>query len=132
MCIDGRIDGRNYQYSDERRTWIMIRAPSGDHQTSTFSPWSIIEVGVRDKKAKTAEGFPRCKYSGTIGISELMSTHPHSPDSDAVPCKSAEEGLARTRSQRNNRFRRNVRQCRDCREDSRGGGGEIHWCDSTL
>lgn len=40
----------------EMRTCITIREPSGDQCMCAFSPWSIIEVGVRERKAKTAGG----------------------------------------------------------------------------
>lgn len=38
---------------------IIIRPPSGAQWTAMFSPWSRIDVGVRERYAKTAEGLTR-------------------------------------------------------------------------
>lgn len=40
---------------------MTIRTPSGDHHPFTFSPWSIIDVGVRERKDNTTGGFEACE-----------------------------------------------------------------------
>ena len=40
------------------RTLITILVPSGDQVTDEFSPCSMRDVGVRERYAKTADGYP--------------------------------------------------------------------------
>jgi len=40
--------------------------PSGDHHASTFSPWSIIDFGVRERKDNTAEGLEQCQATSEL------------------------------------------------------------------
>lgn len=51
-----------------RMTCIMIRPPSGAQCTAIFSPWSRMDVGVRERYARTAEGWSLLLRMGHVNV----------------------------------------------------------------
>lgn len=96
---------------------MTILLPSGDHQTSTLSPWLRMEVGVLVKIERRQDGCPKVSYPEALQWIQAYSTQPKSNGSAG---KSAEQWLAWVGCEGYDQFCWDVREgCTGCELPSR-------------